>query len=560
MKSQSLLVLMLLFSTAFAHSMDKAREEGRAMGHSGKSKAISQIGNFPSNDLIPQEERSHSFDPKQAKEEAANCAKNQNYQPHSPTLDYLQNQDIQENKVVTKDEYFLKNSEAITQKVQEGNFEAEEAVEYSLETCQQTDAPYPISLIRDLHVEVTYDPGESKDVKVCKSHEVRETYSNKKDAEKAKRKWDKRLASDASIKSFNVGMYKEHKWRVKPCWVHHEDSVACNNYQTHYQVVREPKWEEAGEAWVYEDLSINSIRRSPDCTFIKSDCLDTTPSKIINGKEVKRQCWKEKLTFICQLPNSEECPFIRNQNCELIKKECLKEGPYGCSLWELTFKCYSKFIKRQLGDRELYGLDEQVEYEPNDSFSEVAAKLAVFDEIKKDLEASQTSDARSVQVFKGQKKQCSKSIADKVMYDCCFSYSGLAKDLGLKTCSADELALAEMREYGLCHYTGSYDGKFNNLWKSRDEHVFCCFGSKLARILQENARQQLCIGWDEPKHANCRGLSLNEISHLDFSKMDFSELYTDYEKKLPANFQSKLESLENRIKEKVRQYGEESKA
>ena len=150
--------------------------------------------------------------------------------------------------------------------------------------------------------------------------------------------------------------------------------------------------------------------------------------------------------------------------------------------------------------------------------------------------------------------ECNKSIADEVMYDCCFSYSGLAKELGLSHCNADEIALAEMRENGLCHYVGSYDGKFCDLWKSRDEHVFCCFGTKLARILQENARGQLGLGWDEPKHANCRGLTIDEIAHLDFSKMDFSELYSDYEKKLPGNFQRKLESFEGRVKEKVREH------
>ena len=134
----------------------------------------------------------------------------------------------------------------------------------------------------------------------------------------------------------------------------------------------------------------------------------------------------------------------------------------------------------------------------------------------------------------------------------------MAKDLGLKNCHADELALAEMREYGLCHYVGSYSGEFLDLWKSRDEHVFCCFGSKLARILQENARNQLRIEWGSPKHANCRGLSVDEISRLDFTIMDFSELYADYEKKLPENFQNKLEEFGNRVQEKVKRQEEEN--
>ena len=177
---------------------------------------------------------------------------------------------------------------------------------------------------------------------------------------------------------------KLHRYTVEVHWQHKEDAATCNIYQTLLREVCAPKYEEV-DNWIYEDPT-QTIFNNPDCTDVQSECLDTTPSKVINGKEVSRQCWREKLTFICRLPNPTDCSHIKNQNCELIKKECLKTGPYGCSLWELTFKCYSKIIKRQVGESELYGLDEEQNYEPNDSFSEIAAKLAVFDAIKKDLE------------------------------------------------------------------------------------------------------------------------------------------------------------------------------
>lgn len=121
--------------------------------------------------------------------------------------------------------------------------------------------------------------------------------------------------------------------------------------------------------------------------------------------------------------------------------------------------------------------------------------MRIFMMETKSMNTSQMSPyAKTIQVFKGKKMQCSKSIADK-----------LAKELGLQNCHADEIILAQMREDGLCHYIGSYSGEFLDLWKSRDEHVFCCFGSKLAKILQENARKQLNLDWDIPKQPNCRG-------------------------------------------------------
>jgi conjugal transfer mating pair stabilization protein TraN len=555
---KSFAIFLTLPSLVFAHSMDSAREAGKSLGHSGASQAISQIQHFPSNELLPEEPREKLFDPEKAQEEAKKCTKNGEYVPASTELDYLRSKEIQNNRIVLGNESFLEHAENISQNAEIKNIGIEESLEITIETCQQSDAPYPISLIRDLQVEVIFNPGESKEIKICLRHNYDEKFQYKKDAEKKVKELKKSLSQDPTIKWYQVsdpeggGLF--HRYCVEAHWEHHEDAQTCDRYQTQLKVIREPKYEEIGEIWVYEDANLLSLSKTPHCTFVKSECLDSTPSKSINGKEVNRQCWKEKLTFLCNLRNSNECPYIKNQNCELVKKECLKEGPYGCALWELTFKCTSKMLKRHLGENAFYGLDEKYEYQPNDAFSEVAAKLAVFEEIKKELENEQVPDARAVQVFRGKKMQCSKSIADTLMYDCCFNYSGLAKELGLKNCNADEIALSEMRENGLCHYVGSYAGEFLDLWKSRDEHVFCCFGSKLARLLQENARGQLAIGWDHPKHANCRGLSLAEISRLDFTAMDFSELYADFEKKLPENFQSKLEAFENKIKEKTKEH------
>ena len=196
-------------------------------------------------------------------------------------------------------------------------------------------------------------------------------------------------------------------------------------------------------------------------------------------------------------------------------------------------------------------MDEEPEYEPNDSFSEVAAKLAVFDEIKNELQESQAHDARFVQVFKGQALECGKNIVDNLMYDCCFSFSGLAKDLKFKQCSEEELSLAEMRDHGLCHYVGSYPEKFLDLWKSRDKHVFCCYKTKLGRVLQEQAYDQLNRNWGDPENTDCRGLTIEEIASLDFSKMDFSELHTGCEGSLSEKFKEKLDSFQKKVKDNV---------
>jgi conjugal transfer mating pair stabilization protein TraN len=47
----------------------------------------------------------------------------------------------------------------------------------------------------------------------------------------------------------------------------------------------------------------------------------------------------------------------------------------------------------------------------------------------------------------------------------------------------------------------------------------------MARIIQEQGRSQLQSfnGWGSVEAPDCRGFTVEEFSHLDFSKIDFSE-------------------------------------
>lgn len=531
------------------NSLQAAREEGKSIAKRNVEKAYNQITHVRAEDYVPSNRNAY-FDPEKAKELAKGKTK-----AHSEIVEYLTSDEVRQNRYdLSENEYFLKNSELILESADKGKVPLEEVVDYSLKTCQQTDAPYPLSVMRDLQVEVVYRPAVTKEVCNCLSHSREKKFTKKSTAKSTADKWRQEFSADPSIKKYNVEVQDKgvfHKHIVKASWAHRENALTCNNYQTQEEVVSEPEWKEVGEAWTYEDKILQELSKSPHCTYFEKTCVDNTPSKVINGKEVKRQCWREKITFLCKLPNPEECPFLKDQNCELIKKECLKDSPYGCSLWELTFKCYSKIYQKRIGEGEIFGMDEEPEYEPNDSFSEVAAKLAVFDEIKNELQESQAHDARFVQVFKGQALECGKNIVDNLMYDCCFSFSGLAKDLKFKQCSEEELSLAEMRDHGLCHYVGSYPEKFLDLWKSRDKHVFCCYKTKLGRVLQEQAYDQLNRNWGDPENTDCRGITIEEIASLDFSKMDFSELHTGCEGSLSEKFKEKLDSFQKKVKDNV---------
>src|SRR3546814_13259569 len=58
--------------------------------------------------------------------------------------------------------------------------------------------------------------------------------------------------------------------------------------------------------------------------------------------------------------------------------------------------------------------------------------------------------------------------------------------------------------------------------------AYCCFESKLSRVLQEQGRTQLGKPWDKPKKEQCLGFTIDEFARLDLSVMDFTEVYADF--------------------------------
>jgi conjugal transfer mating pair stabilization protein TraN len=64
---------------------------------------------------------------------------------------------------------------------------------------------------------------------------------------------------------------------------------------------------------------------------------------------------------------------------------------------------------------------------------------------------------------------------------------------------------------------------------TQSERVFCCFNSKLARIIQEQGRAQIpgMNAWGDAENPNCRGFTPAEFQALDFSKIDLTEYYIE---------------------------------
>jgi len=150
---------------------------------------------------------------------------------------------------------------------------------------------------------------------------------------------------------------------------------------------------------------------------------------------------------------------------------------------------------------------------------------------------SQLSALREVQedlrnykvIFKGQDRRCTRHCIG--FKDCCGPEGGWGVSISLTNCDKDEKELRELRNKNLCVQVGTYCAEKKVGVCIRKKTSFCCYGTKMARLIQQSGRAQLGIGFGAPDAPNCSGLSADELSRIDFSKIDFSEIYEDIRSK-----------------------------
>ncbi len=198
-------------------------------------------------------------------------------------------------------------------------------------------------------------------------------------------------------------------------------------------------------------------------------------------------------------------------------------------------------------------------------FSEAASLMEVLKSAGKDLACEGPVDPDTgsclgvISIFKGDGAFCRNTVGGGATRNCC------ALDEALLSCNAEEEALQSRRRDRLCHEVGTYCSRCafgnepgcggpGNFCVERSA-AFCCFGSKLSRIVQEQGRAQLQSFvpdglWDldpgEGVSPNCAGYSPAQLQMIDFSRIDLSEYFGD----IRARSQDRIEQeMGNQIDE-----------
>jgi conjugal transfer mating pair stabilization protein TraN len=116
----------------------------------------------------------------------------------------------------------------------------------------------------------------------------------------------------------------------------------------------------------------------------------------------------------------------------------------------------------------------------------------------------------------------------------------------LTSCEQDDQLTAMKKSQNLCVALGSYcSSKILKVCVEKKEG-YCCFNSRLARIIQEQGRAQLGKSWGSPESPECSGFTTAEFERLDFSQIDLTEFIHEIQPKA-MDVQALAERMNSRV-------------
>lgn len=93
----------------------------------------------------------------------------------------------------------------------------------------------------------------------------------------------------------------------------------------------------------------------------------------------------------------------------------------------------------------------------------------------------------------------------------------------LLSCEQGEQILSMKRGENLCYQIGSYCSKKVFGVCLERKRSYCCYNSRLGRIINEQGRAQIRKGWGSAKNPDCSGFTQQEFASINFAALDLSE-------------------------------------
>ena len=295
---------------------------------------------------------------------------------------------------------------------------------------------------------------------------------------------------------------------------------------------------DTGEHYWIEDDKCKEYERLTDqgiCRYVSME-EDPEMDKYWKGKKV-RGSWGQTVTYACKFDDGTgNCKKLKLRGCEQIGSTCIKKVDGKCVKWRQKYRCRDrvKSTGYKFSGSTAFCLDGNcvdTSFQSDEDMIEALGYLSILEHARKEMNGT-----KNINIFKGNSHGCNRYPLS--FKNCCFS-SGWGLNLGLAHCDQESKNLAKERGSGKCVEVGTYCAERTPLLKTciRKKTVFCCFGSKFAKLSQEQGRKQLRMDFGSAQYPNCRGFTAEELQKIDFSKLDLSEITEDVMK----NFKPKID-------------------
>lgn len=283
---------------------------------------------------------------------------------------------------------------------------------------------------------------------------------------------------------------------------------------------------------------VPSITWQEACNFPKSTSVAQISSvcsveggdrtQVVNGEThtINSPCWQYMDSYIVPSNSKGNCgSLMNNPGCTRAQQTCTSSEAGYCTHQTETWQCQKTYQSGGLmcgGDYICKsGECDDTNGAGDSGFDTAVAKLAGLASAAEDVK----SDTINVKAFTGQTMSCRKAGAG---FSNCCKDGGWGQDTGLAACNSDEMALGKAKAKKVTVSVGERcDHEVLGVCVQKSK-VYCVFGGKLARIIQEQGRRdQLHVSFGSGDNPNCRGITVPELQNIDFDRINFADFYED---------------------------------
>lgn len=268
----------------------------------------------------------------------------------------------------------------------------------------------------------------------------------------------------------------------------------------------------------------------------QSTCLEGSETRVFADQKVTRDCWREERLYEASNRTTGNCGPLQETGCKQIDSHCLDAD---CQTLEQIYECgdLTEKVKIEKGPTPfcLTGNCMSDDEEFDDEMARALTELAIIEEMGNGAKNTR------FKFFSGEAKSCK----DELHKHCCAKNSGVGVSTGLSNCSTEEKQLAQKMAAGLCVYSRKKTIKKGG-FKVGTKKTYCCFPSKLSRMLNEQGRSQLRRDFKD-----CAGFNISEIQSLDFDRMDLSGAFSEI-KITPIDANKINHTIKQNLEQKVR--------